>query len=83
MIFSNRNYKISNGTNVSLFANKENEMIFYIFNNSISKNIITISNTLKLTNLNQNYPYNYISKITNNLLCVCFDDNMSVINETN
>lgn len=82
MIFAKRNYKILSGTNISLYAENNNEMSFYIFNNSTTKNTIHISNTLNVTTNNTQYPYNQVSKINENFLCVCFDDNMSVIRET-
>lgn len=79
MIFSNKMHKIASGTNISLFATSKNEFDYYIFNKNTQKKKIILSSILQCLNSNLNYNYNAVIKINSNHLCVCFDDNMSII----
>jgi hypothetical protein len=83
MIFTKKNYKIPSGTNPSFFAVNSDEIEFYVFDSSTYKYVLTFSNTLKCSGTKTTFPYNYVCKITNDTMCVCFDDNMSVIYEKN
>ena len=79
MIFSNKISKISSGKNLSMYATNSGEMELYLFNKKVQKKIITFSNIVKCSSTNNNYSYNHITKLNDNFLCACFDDNMSVI----
>ena len=79
MIFSTNINKLPSGKNISLFSNKDNELEIYLFKNKISKKIISFGEYLKCSSTNYKYSYNSVIKLNNNHLCVCFDDNMSVI----
>lgn len=80
MIFLSQINKILSGNNLSLFAISDNQMELFIFNNGVTKNLINFdSNKIKCTPTNNKYNYNKVSKINDTFLCLCFDDNISVI----
>ena len=79
MIFSTKINKLPSGKNISLHSNKNDELEFYLFTNKVSKKIITFGSYLKCSSTNYKYSYNSVIKLNDNHLCVCFDDNMSVI----
>ena len=82
MIFNNKLYKITNGKNISLFANSENEMLMFVFTDITRKYIISKNNKLFRCLLSgDSYTYNYVAKLNNNHLCVALDNNMSIIYE--
>lgn len=79
MIFSNKLNKISSGKNITLFATSNNNLELYLFNKNIKKKNLIYSNILKCISTNESFSYNYLCKLENGLMCVCHDDNMSII----
>lgn len=80
MIFSNKIYKISSGNNLSLFAEDSNNLSLYIFNKQVNKKNISFDDGLKCTDLNEKQNYNMLIKLNNEHSVICFDKNISVIN---
>lgn len=80
MIFSNKLNKIPSGRNISLFAKSANDYEMFIFTNLCQKKNLSINQILRCINTNDTFNYNKIIKLNSNHLCVCFDDNMSIIN---
>lgn len=79
MIFSSKLNKISSGKNISLYAIDQNNFDMYIFNKNTQKKNLTYSNILKCTSTDEYFNYNYLCKLENNFICVCLNDNMSII----
>ena len=79
MIFSNKIYKISSGSNVSLFANENNNLDLYLFNKNIKKYNLIYSNILKCLKTDTELSYNAVIPLNDNYICVCFDNNMTVL----
>ncbi|MBQ4541702.1 MAG: hypothetical protein IJA23_02485 [Clostridia bacterium] len=79
MIFSNKLNKISSGKNISLYALSKNEFEFYTFNSNVKKKKIIYDLPLKCLSTDESFSYNYLCKLENNFMCVCHDDNMSIL----
>ena len=78
MIFSNKINKIPSGKNISLYAIGGNRFEFYLFSKCVQKKILEYSSLLRCTS-DSNYSYNSVIKLNDNFLCVCLDNNMSII----
>ena len=82
MIFSNKIYKIVDGTNASLYSNKEDDLILYIYDKILKKYNILI-------NLNNNcvfvksYNYKKIIQIDKNLLGLASNGYITINKEEN
>ena len=79
MIFSNKIHKLPSGKNISLFAKDSNKFDLFIFNNNTEKKDIIISSVLQCLSTGKQYNFNSVIKLNDNYLCVCYDDNMSVV----
>jgi len=80
MIFSNKIYKISSGKNISLFAEDENNIKMYLYKDFVFKKNISLNNSIRCEDLGKKLSYNKVIKINDNHSCICFDKNISVIN---
>lgn len=80
MIFSNKINKIPSGSNLSLYATSSTDFDMFIFTNLSQKKNLSITQILRCINTNKTYNYNKVIKLNSNHLCVCFDNNMSIIN---
>lgn len=81
MIMSNKIYKITNGKNITLYANSVDEMFLFALNDITRKFIISKSNGLKCSQTNETFAYHYVQKLNDEHISVAFDDNMSILNE--
>ena len=79
MIFSNKLNKISSGKNISLFAISKNEFELYVFNKNVKKKKLIFTTPLKCVSTDESFSYNYLCKLENNFMCVCLDDNISIL----
>ena len=79
MIFSNKINKISSGKNISLYSTSKNEFYLYVFNKNIKRKKIIFTYPIKYISTDDSFSYNYLCKLENNFICVCFDDNMSIL----
>lgn len=80
MMFSNKIHKISSGTNISLYANDINNLTIFVFNDAVYEKNINFDNYIRCKDLGKRYNYNMLFKLNNNHNCICFDKNISVIN---
>ena len=79
MIFSSKLNKISSGKNISLHATSQNSFDLFLFNKNIKRKNLVFSTILKCTSTDEDFSYNYLCKLENNFMCVCLDDNMSIV----
>lgn len=79
MIFSNKLNKISSGKNITIYATSSNSFDLFIFNNNVKKKNLIFSDILKCISTDESFSYNYVCKLENKFMCVCLDDNMSII----
>ena len=68
MIFSNKKFKISSGKNATLFAEKENIMNLYVFNNLETKNTIELSSLTRCFNKKISYPQEFVTQLNSTYL---------------
>ncbi len=80
MIFSKKIYKIVSGKNLTFYPENENEFSTFVYDNITKKYFIKIGNTVKSGLLNSNLAYNQITKLNDKHSCVCYDKNISIIN---
>ena len=82
MRLSNKFYKLASGENNCFYANSANEVEMYVFNDTISKNLITFdeNNIARCTSTNQKFSYNKFIKLSDSHSAVCLGKNISVIN---
>ncbi len=83
MIFSNKIYKIASGKNVSLYANNDNSMIMYYYNEKISKRNIIFAEIVRCVMSSTSLEGKFAKKINDGHIFICQDESMSVINENN
>lgn len=84
MIFSKKINKIPTGDNLTLYQTSSNSVNAYLFNDSTIKYQIEFKPILKSINSGKKYNYNSIIQLNSEFLCVCFDNNMSIVkNEEN
>ncbi len=79
MIFSKKIYKLASGTNATLFANEEQKLEFFIYDNITIKFLMDVNNKHKTEATNLNLAYNQITKLNKEHSCVCYDKNISII----
>lgn len=81
MIFSKNIYKLASGKNVSFFPISDNKYEMYVFNKMTAKKMIEIFgvNYARSTDLKQKYNYHKIIKLNETHSAVCFDKNISII----
>lgn len=80
MIFSNKVYKISSGSNISLFAKDKNNLLMFIFSGLVSKKHISFDNSVRCVDTGEKFSYNKVILINDQHKCLCFDKNISVTN---
>ncbi len=80
MIFSNKIYKISSGSNPSLYAKNNNDLILTLFKNLTEKKEIVFSPSTKCLNTSDKFGYNKIIKLDNQFCLICFDKCVSIVN---
>ena len=85
MIFSNKVYKLAQGTNPSFFPIDSQTTQMYVFSGLSGKKIISYlsENFVRCYKTNEKYSYNKLIKINNNFSAVCFDKNVSIIKNNN
>lgn len=81
MIFSKQVYKLASGNNATIFANSENTYDFYTENIGVQKYNLTKSNPTRCLPDGKKYSYNQITKLSDDIVCVCFDGNISIAYE--
>jgi hypothetical protein len=81
MIFSDKIYKIIDGQNATLFARNENVLNLYIFNKTLKKYEISLKDNKNCVFINE-HNYEKIIQLNNNHYCICSNDYLTVINET-
>jgi len=80
MIFSNKIYRITSGDNPHIYAKNSNTMELYLFNEQIHKNIISLENSIiRCFNTLIKFDKHYVGRIDDNLICTCFDENISIV----
>lgn len=80
MIFSKKIYKLASGNNASLFVENEETLSIFIYDNITSKYYIDLSSNQKTEATNLSLAYNQITKLNKEHSCVCYDKNISIIN---
>lgn len=81
MIFSKTIFKLASGTSVSIYAKDQNNYEFFAENNGIQKYNLSTTIPCRCITNGVKQGYNHITKITDDLVCLCFDDNISVAYE--
>lgn len=81
MIFSKNIYKLASGNNASIFAKSENNYDFFAENVGVQKYHLTTSKHSRCLPEGKKLSYNHITKLTDDIVCVCFDGNISIAYE--
>lgn len=79
MIFSNEVYKLSSGLNISLFSENANLISLYVFNRITHLKNVDKTKSFRCVNSGKSYNFNKIVKINKTHKAICFDNNISVI----
>ena len=79
MIFSNKIYKIASGKNISLYAEKEDEILMFVFKELGERKLINFYPSLKCSNFADKYGYNKVIKLNDLHNLICLNKNMSVV----
>ena len=79
MTFSNKIYKLKNGQNLTLFCN-QTDFFVYIFDSGVDEFKITFNPNLTISQTVKSYDTKYAKRISNDLILLCYDENMSLEN---
>ena len=81
MIFSSKINKLAGGANVSFFPISVEKTEMYVFNDLTSKKNISFlgSNFVRCKDAGVKFSYNKLMRINGSFLAVCYDKNISVI----
>ena len=81
MIFSNKIYKVSSGTNPSMFAENNNKLTLMLFKELVEEKEITFSPSIKCLNTSNNFGYSKVIKLNDQHSVICLDKCISIIDD--
>ena len=79
MIFSKKIYKLVSGKNLTLYSEGSNTFSVFIFNKGVNKYLVNLYPEYKSTLETENLAYNQITKLNESHSLVCYDKNLSII----
>lgn len=82
MIFSNKIYKINNGTNATLFAENSDILNLYLYNKTLKKYQIQLNNNKNCVFIKQ-YNHRKIIQLNTNTICPCINGFITIEKEIN
>ena len=82
MIFFYFLYKIESGTNISMFAENQNNLNIYLYSTNLKKYNISLTNEKKLTFI-KSFNYSKIIKLNQTAFCPCLSSYISLAYDEN
>ena len=79
MIFSKKIYKLVSGKNLTLYSEGENNFSVFVFNKTVKKYNVSLYPKYTSTPEPENLTYNQITKLNETHSLVCYDKNLSII----
>lgn len=79
MIFSKKIYKLTSGKNLTLYHETDNDFSVFVFNKATNQYSITLFPKYTSVVKNEKLSYNQITKLNEIHSLVCYDKNLSII----
>lgn len=82
MIFSKKIYKIESGTNISMFAQDQNNLSIYLYSTNLKKYNISLSDEKKFIFV-KSFNYSKVIKLNQTAFCPCLSSYISLAYDEN